>query len=181
MSKIFVVENYFPQKEYNLICQNVLQLDFTPPPIGNRKAVERTSQLVGLGDGGAYWFQEKIPLESDVAVACYNSLKPKFFFTRPKVLQDIYYTIVSSQKQFAPHVDRGGKYQVLIYLMGNETMNNGTGFYKPDGKGNLVLNTHIGFQPNRAILFTKDNYHAPLLWAGNSSMRYSICFSFDLE
>jgi len=177
VSKIFVVENYFPQKEYNLICQTALQVDFTPPPIEHRKAIEKSSQT----DGGAYWFQEEIPSGSYAAVACYNSLKPKFFFTRPKAIRDIYCTIISPQKQFAPHVDRGGNYQVLIYLMGDETVNNGTGFYKPDGKGNMNLNTHIGFQPNRAILFTKDNYHAPLLWAGNSSMRYSICFSFDLE
>ena len=176
MSKIFVVEDYFTQKEYNLICQNILQVDFTPPPIENRKGVEKVSGT----DGGAYWFQEKIPLESDVAVACYNLIKPKFLHD-PKAIQVPLYTIVSSQKQFAPHVDYGGEYQVLIYLIGDETMNNGTGFYKPDGRGNLTLNTHIGFRPNRAILFTKDNYHAPLLWAGNSSMRYSICFSFDIE
>ena len=176
MSKIFVVEDYFPQKEYNLICQNILQVDFIPPPIENRKGVEEASAT----DGGAYWFQERIPSGSDVAVACYNSIKPKLLHD-PKAIQAALYTIVSPQKQFAPHVDNGGEYQVLIYLMGDETVNNGTGFYKPDGKGNMNLNTHIGFRPNRAILFTKDNYHAPLLWAGNSSMRYSICFSFDLE
>ena len=78
-SKELLKKLRFLQKEYNLICQNVLQLDFTPPPIENRKAVERTSQLVGLGDGGAYWFQEKIPLESDVGALCYKALKPKFF------------------------------------------------------------------------------------------------------
>ena len=175
MSQIFVVENYFPKDIHKLICENALQINFVPPPPQHRAGVEKSSGT----DGGAYWFYENIPSDSDVAKECFKQIKSKFLHD-PKSMEAAFYTIVSPQKQFAPHVDKQGKYQVLIYLMGDDTVNNGTGFYKQNGN-DFILDTHIGFRPNRAILFTKDNYHAPLLWAGNSSMRYSICFSFDLE
>ena len=174
MSHIFVVEDYFPQETYKLVCENILQVEFIPPPPERRELVEEDSG----SSGGTYWFQKRISSRSDVAKKCFEQIKPKFFHD-PKKIQTILYTIVSPQKQFAPHVDNMGKYQVLIYLIGDETVNNGTGFYKPDKEGNLNLNTHIGFRENRAILFTKDNYHANLLWAGNSSMRYSIGFDFE--
>ena len=176
MSHIFVVEDYFPQETYKLVCENILKVNFTPPPLERREVQEEASG----SNGGAYWFQERISSRSDVAKICFEQIKPKFFHD-PKKIQTILYTIVSPQKQFAPHVDKQNKgdYQVLIYLIGDEKVNNGTGFYKPDKEGNLNLNTHIGFRENRAILFTKDNYHNNLLWAGDSSMRYSIGFDFE--
>ena len=63
-------------------------------------------------------------------------------------------------------------------MHGEESTNNGTGFYHEVSPGNLELSMHIGFKHNRAIFFSSDVYHSPLQWAGNGSFRYSICNFF---
>jgi hypothetical protein len=173
-SVIYVRDNFIPEKKYNLICEDVLKADYTPPPEKNRKAVEEGSGT----PGGSYWFEKKIPLDCEVALICKKLIKDKFNY-KVKRFHQCCYTIVVAEKQFAPHIDSFTAYHCLIYLLGDEKINNGTGFYVKDDKGDLILHTHIGFKQNRAIMFSADNYHAPLLWAGNSSSRYSLANFFD--
>ena len=47
MSHIFVVENYFPEDKHKLICENILKVNFIPPPLENRKGVEEASGTEG--------------------------------------------------------------------------------------------------------------------------------------
>ena len=80
-----------------------------------------------------------------------------------------------------PHTDQviGATHQCLIYMHGEESTNNGTGFYHYNmSPENLELSIHAGFRQNRAIFFSSDVYHSPLQWAGNGSFRYSICNFF---
>jgi|TARA_R100001460_G_C3450712_1_gene164641 hypothetical protein len=61
-------------------------------------------------------------------------------------------------------------YQAIIYIKGNTNLHKGTGFYLND-----KLNTHIGFNENRAVLWRSNNFHSPLNWASDDkSKRYSI-------
>lgn len=61
-------------------------------------------------------------------------------------------------------------YQIIIYIKGNQNLHKGTGFYIND-----KLNTHIGFNENRAVLWRSNAIHSPLNWASDDkSKRYSI-------
>ena len=57
--------------------------------------------------------------------------------------------------RFEPHVD-GAKLNVLIMLDGPIGVTSGTVFYTDN-----ELDIHIGFRPNRAILFPSHYYHSP--------------------
>jgi len=61
-------------------------------------------------------------------------------------------------------------HQVIIYIKGNTNLHKGTGFYL-----NKELNTHVGFNENRAVLWHANTSHSPLNWASeDKSKRYSI-------
>ena len=61
-------------------------------------------------------------------------------------------------------------YQIILYIKGNTNLHKGTGFYLSG-----ELNTHIGFNENRAIIWHANTYHSPLNWASDDkSRRYSI-------
>ena len=58
---------------------------------------------------------------------------------------------------FKPHTDsNAGLLNVLIMLDGSTGITTGTVFYT-DGE----LDIHVGFRPNRAILFPSNYYHSP--------------------
>lgn len=71
---------------------------------------------------------------------------------------------------FNPECD----YQIIIYIKGNVNLHKGTGFYL-----NRELNTHVGFNENRAIIWHANTWHSPLNWASDDkSKRYSIICQF---
>ena len=81
------------------------------------------------------------------------------------------YTMLATSKP-VPHCDLSEKcdYQIIVYLKGNVNLNKGTGFYL-----NGDLNTHIGFNENRAIIWHANTWHTPLNWASDDkSKRFSI-------
>ena len=51
MSHIFVVEDYFPQETYKLVCENILKVNFTPPPLERREVQEEASGSNGGASG----------------------------------------------------------------------------------------------------------------------------------
>lgn len=60
-----------------------------------------------------------------------------------------------------PHMDESD-YNCLVYLKGFSSQFNGTGFYTHSGDGNIFLNATVGFQPNRAVFFDRQNIHSCL-------------------
>jgi hypothetical protein len=71
-----------------------------------------------------------------------------------------------------PHCDLGEEcdYQVIIYIKGNNHLNKGTGFYL-----NGDLNTHVGFNENRGVIWHANTVHTPLNWASDDkSKRFSL-------
>ena len=77
-----------------------------------------------------------------------------------------------------PHCDltEDCDYQVIVYIKGNENLNKGTGFYSLNEEtNNEVLNTHVGFKENRAVLWHANTIHTPMNWSSDDkSKRYSI-------
>ena len=81
------------------------------------------------------------------------------------------YTMLATVEP-VPHCDLSPEcdYQVIIYIKGNVNLNKGTGFYL-----NGDLNTHVGFNENRAIIWHANTWHTPLNWASDDkSKRFSI-------
>lgn len=62
---------------------------------------------------------------------------------------------------FKPHTDHRtpAKINILIMISGPTAVTNGTVFYEGT-EDNCVLDTHVGFRENRAVLFPSDKIHS---------------------
>ena len=80
--------------------------------------------------------------------------------------------------EFKPHTDTdAAKINILVMLHGPIAVTNGTVFYTDD-----ELDMHVGFRPNRAILFPSDHYHSPHASAQKGIRRYTATlFISDYE
>ena len=169
MSKVFIQENFFPPELYNEIVQLMIKAEYNPPNEKEREAHK-----------GAYWHEHTLPNDCDIQVEIKKLIKEKFNFKVSKFDYSAY-TMVGVSDRPRPHTDmsRERTHQCLIYMHGEESANNGTGFYHKASSEHLELSMHIGFKQNRAIFFSSDVWHSPLQWAGNGSFRYSICNFFS--
>tara|TARA_R100001163_G_scaffold17449_2_gene15628 strand:- start:726 stop:1244 length:519 start_codon:yes stop_codon:yes gene_type:complete len=170
VSRIFIKDNFFSEKELNTIKQEMTEVEYVVPPKEKMKQFE-----------GSYWHSHHLPDVCKLKTLIQKLVLKNFFYkTNPKEHECVY-TMVGASDRPRPHLDKCTA-QCLIYIIGDEKLNNGTGFYKTNKEGSFDLHTHIGFKENRAIFFTaKDNMHSPLHWAekDNTSWRYSICNFFD--
>jgi len=83
-----------------------------------------------------------------------------------------FYFLSPPNKTPSPHCDKDN-INFLIYLKGNELINNGTGFYEKKNEiDSFELNTHIGFKENRAVMFSGNRLHSTLQFNDNCSGRY---------
>ena len=96
-----------------------------------------------------------------------ESFKRNFPFENLEDYNRINAVIHSRTDDFVfPHTDGEGK-NCLVYLSGEVSQFNGTGFYTQISEDNYVLNMTVGFQENRATLFPADHLHACLNSLGN--------------
>jgi len=169
MSKVFIEENFFPPEIFNEITSQMLKLEYFPPPKESREAHE-----------GSYWHTHPLPRGCDVDKEISKLVKTKFNFNINKII-DSAYTMVGAIDKPRPHTDEsnGATHQCLIYMHGEISNNNGTGFYHQVNPKFLDLSIHVGFKPNRAVFFSSDVAHAPLQWAGKGAFRYSLCSFFN--
>ena len=154
--KIIVVDNFFTEKEFNILCNNLGRISFEP--VGN------------------YGFSHEFEPNKDNEWL-FEKIKNNFFPNKNLKPLDISFRYKHNYKEVLPHVDNGEyKYNFIGYLKGKELMYNGTGFY--NYKKNLDswdLDRYIGFVENRALFFPGDTiYHTDLQALGESSPRYSI-------
>ena len=168
LSKVYIEENFFPLEVYNKIVQQMISVEYIPPTVDKIK--------------GSYWHTHILPNHCDVQNQIKKLIQQKFNFNVSSFIESIY-TMVGASDKPRPHTDIsiGATHQCLIYMHGEESTNNGTGFYHKIDRGEKVLlelSIHVGFKHNRAIFFSSDVFHSPLQWAGNGSFRYSICNFF---
>tara|TARA_Y100001963_G_scaffold140786_1_gene208225 strand:- start:127 stop:657 length:531 start_codon:yes stop_codon:yes gene_type:complete len=168
VSKIFIQENFFPLTTYNEIVHQMLEVAYFPP---DKDKIEEYQ--------GSYWHTHTLPNQCDVQKQIAILIAKKFNFN-VSTFKESSYTMVGASDKPRPHTDKDIKttHQCLIYMYGEESTNNGTGFYHEKSKNKHELSIHVGFKQNRAIFFSSDVWHSPLQWAGNGSFRYSICNFF---
>ena len=116
MSKIFVQDNFFPQKEYSIICEELLNIHYVVPD-----KVKREIQ------GGTYWHTHTLPSRCEVKDLIRNLIKKYFLFTTNSKKHKTMYTMVGATDKPRPHID-DCEAQCLIYMIGDEKLNNGTAF-----------------------------------------------------
>mgnify|MGYP003113450168 CR=1 FL=1 len=172
MSKIFVQENFFDDKAYQEIVHEMISLDYSPAAKESRESFK-----------ACYWHYRELPEKCDVKTEIKKLVKKHFNYEIKKFVLPSIYTMVGATDSPKIHKDTNiegsvPKYQLIIYMCGPESINNGTGFFEEKEESSSQVSfhptTHVGFKANRAIFFSADIFHSPLQWSGNGSFRYSI-------
>ncbi len=89
------------------------------------------------------------------------------------------YFLSTKHAEATPHEDTC-KINCIVYIKGDELINSGTGFYDKKEK-QYVLNLHVGFKENRAIIFDSKFFHASLQFNKNAGSRYIMANFFDYK
>jgi len=89
------------------------------------------------------------------------------------------YYLSTKHTEATPHQDTNNL-NCFIYLKGLDLLNSGTGFYEKVNN-EYVLNRHIGFRENRAIIFDSKIFHASLQFNEDCGTRYAMANFFNYE
>tara|TARA_Y100000004_G_C8874196_1_gene394654 strand:+ start:114 stop:599 length:486 start_codon:yes stop_codon:yes gene_type:complete len=150
---IAVVDDFFDEKELNIINNNLHKITF--------KGLKNKNGLYGFGhpflrDKENEWIFDKI----------------KKVFIKDMKLKSIEssFRLKHNYKQVLPHEDTFADYAFLCFLKGKELLYNGTGFYNDKNE----LDRYVGFKENRALFYSSRVFHTDLQALGPSSSRYSM-------
>jgi len=133
-----------------------------------------------LGDPQKIYFSVFLKQDHPGPVAVRSFFKAEFGIIITKM--ETYYILSPKHKKPTPHTDRS-KFNCLIYLKGGSLINNGTALYENDGK-NWVINSHLGFKENRALIFSSKKTHASLQFGEGSTGRFAMSnwiYEYELE
>jgi hypothetical protein len=101
----------------------------------------------------------------------------KNYLSAPICFFESNYFLSTKHTEATPHADTCNV-NCIVYIKGNELINSGTGFY--DKRENeYILNLHVGFKENRAIIFDSKIYHASLQFNKNAGSRYIMANFFN--
>ena len=142
---IKVVDKFFDDEKYQQIMHHIKSnVYFTPRYF--KGTTEKTREN---------YYGERFVLNSDKNLLnTFISQSEKIFnFKIKKVTNDCGIDLRNLDR-FEPHVDKA-KLNVLVMLDGPIGVTSGTVFYTEN-----KLDMHIGFRPNRAILFPSDKLHS---------------------
>jgi len=170
---IIVKDNFFNKKVYEKILLDISKLKFTNRYVSTSKLKK---------DDSSNNVYQKIYFNVE--------LNPEHFAVKYVVekLKDYYlktttgshnYFLSTKHREATPH-DDSNDINCLIYLKGKEFINSGTGFYDKQNN-NYVLNTHVGFKENRAIIFDSKIYHSSLQFNENCGTRYAMANFLNYE
>ena len=166
-SFIKIEDNFFDKDTFNKIYSEVESHEYSPP----------TTEMLKY-NGGCYWFQNDISgsdLQNYIIDKIQNKTNLKIDTEKNCVSK---YIMSNAQDKARPHVDHAADLQCLIYIKGEEILNNGTLFLDKK-QSSFNINTHVGFKQNRAVIFSSNNYHSPAQFLGGT-WRYCITNFFCL-
>ena len=166
---IIVKDNFFNDEVYKEIIKDISTLKFKNRSIdaaihGNKSVYQKI------------YFE--VPLNHDhFAVQEVNKLLNNYGFDLISSPLDHAYLLSTKHEEATPHYD-DKDLNCLVYLKGNEIINSGTGFYDKKEE-DYVLNRHIGFKENRAIIFDSKIFHASLQFNEGAGVRYVMVNFFN--
>jgi hypothetical protein len=154
---IIVIDNFF-----NLNTLNLIKLDLSKSVFTNRFTERKNLSIYQKIYFNVILSQEHFAVQE----VCKKLEKMNF---KIKNINSNYF-LSTKHKEATPHKDKSA-YNCLIYLQGENLINSGTGFYDLINNEH-VLNCHIGFKENRAIIFDSKIYHTSLQFDDRSGKRY---------
>jgi hypothetical protein len=161
MKDITVIDDFFNEKELNILNSNLSKISLQPQ--------ENTA-------GDKYGFGHTfIPDKENQWL--FNKIKKCFFKDINLKEIECAFRLRHNNHKVLPHQDDHVNYLFLCYLKGKELIYNGTGFYN-DKKN---LDRYIGFKENRAMFFNSHIYHTDLQALGESSPRYTLNIFYKNE
>jgi hypothetical protein len=169
---IKIINNFFDDEKYKQIMHHIKNnIYFTPRYF--LKTTEKTKE-------NFYGERFVLNLDKNLLNTFISQSEKKFNFKIKKVTNDCGIDL-RNLNDFKAHIDSdettGAKLNVLIMLDGPIGVTTGTVFYT-DGE----LDIHVGFKPNRAVLFPSDYYHSPHKCELKGIRRYtSTLFITDYE
>ena len=171
--RIIIKDNFFNEKVLKKIHNEISNLNFT-----NR------SVTVNKNDNNIYqkiYFNVELKTEHFAVQEVYKNLRI-YFKNKKKLGKGAHFYFLSTKhKEQTAHKD-SNDVNCLVYLKGNHLINSGTGFYDyVKNEDKYVLNTHVGFKENRAIIFDPNIFHSSLQFNDNCGTRYSMTNFFNYE
>ena len=164
-----VKDNFFDKKTYDKILLDISKSSFT-----NRNT------LITKEHQNAYqkiYFSVPLDLNHFAVKEIKNILKNMGFSLKSS---EHNYFLSTKHKESTPHADWHCDVNCLVYLKGKHLVNSGTGFWDKFDE-NYILNSHVGFKENRAIIFDSKIYHASLQFNQNSNKRYVMVNFFKIK
>jgi len=159
MKDITVVDDFFNEKELNILVNNLDKIDFT-------SLKTKVGDPYGFGHGFT---------ENKDNKWLFDKIKKHFLKDENLKAVDCSFRLRHNSEKMLPHQDDHVNYLFLAYLKGKELMYNGTGFYNDvDDDNNINLDRYVGFKVNRAIFFNSFISHSDLQSLGESSPRYTL-------
>jgi hypothetical protein len=156
MLDIQIKDNFFTQKEYDILVNNLNRINFEPSENPDHKDGHFSFHHSFTYDSNNKWIFDKI--------------KNNFFNKNLKIFS-CRFDMRHNKTETLPHLDgEHNDYNCIVYLKGDELLYNGTGFYH-----NTHLHSYVGFVENRALFFKgSEVYHTDLQSLGPSSIRYTL-------
>ena len=166
---IIVKDNFFESKIYNEILLDISRLKF-----------QNRSTIVNKESDNIYQkIYFSVPLNPNhFALQEAKKITEKNLHAKISLWESSYF-LSTKHTTPTPHFDTTD-INCLVYLKGNLLLNSGTGFYNKVGD-EFVLNTHVGFKENRAIIFDSKIYHCSLQFNENTDLRYVMANFFNYE
>jgi len=156
MKDITVVDDFFNEKELNILVSNLNKINFEHQQ--NKKG-----DKYGFGHG----FEE-----NKENIWLFDKIKKNLFknINLKPISNECAFRLRHNSEKMLPHQDDFSDYAFLAYLKGKELMYNGTGFYNDDTN----LDRYVGFKENRIIFYNSLIFHSDLQSLGESSPRYTL-------
>ena len=171
---LIVKDNFFSKEVYDKILKDMSELQFV-----NRSIIINSDDKIADSPYQKIYFTVRLEPDHFAVKEVYNFLHSNFNF-KLKSKEHTYF-LSTKHKKMTPHADWNCDLNCLVYLKGEEIVNSGTGFFEKKEDGLSVLNRHVGFKENRAIIFDSKIYHMSLQFNTDAKKRYVMANFFTYE
>lgn len=165
---LIVKDNFFEEKVYNQILYDISRLNFQSRYNTSREEDKNIYQKIYFN----------VPLNKN-HFAVQEVFKILSEYGLNLVSAEHNYFLSTKHKEASPHTDHSD-INCLVYLKGINILNSGTGFYQKENN-ELVLNRHIGFKENRALIFDSKIHHTSLQFNEVTATRYVMANFFNYK
>tara|TARA_R110002110_G_scaffold149734_1_gene341075 strand:- start:475 stop:999 length:525 start_codon:yes stop_codon:yes gene_type:complete len=165
---LIVKDNFFEEKVYNQILYDISRLKFESRYNTSKEEDKNIYQKIYFN----------VPLNKN-HFAVEEVFKILSEYGLDLVSAEHNYFLSTKHKEASPHTDHSD-INCLVYLKGINILNSGTGFYQKENN-ELVLNRHIGFKENRALIFDSKIHHTSLQFNEVTATRYVMANFFNYK